>query len=302
MGFWSALGSAFGSGAASGAGNAIGAGLSHKIHGNDVTRAGYKMDIKYSPQLLNAMYQQAKRHGLTPQEFYGAPASGGNNFTSGPQTMGNMASSAGIQTAQAVQADLDRKTDLEKTKISADAQVKSAEISAGATTYSADKTYDGVMKKLEFDKTVYRDVTLPQAGRIAKKTNKEIEHLVNQVALTQEKFVKTLKVMSMGTDNTLGLAIQNMLGIDVTDVEQMQNLSPEQRKNLIEGMMTAGSRAARELAGAQTSVNRYLDSFVKALEQGAKGITDMFKGPGIEPAPSLGNPGPNPPAGGRAYQ
>ena len=252
-------------------------------------RKGHKADVRYSLKKERGLWAAARKRGATISEYYGSSAAGGGGGVSGganvlgrsTEKTAQLMADAGGALADYQLTKRGQDIDLEKSKIQAQAQIKSAGIQQETGKYSADKSYEGVMEKLKFSKKVYNEITKPQAARIADKTTKEIEHLVNQVALSEPKFVRMLKIMTMGTDNTLGLAIQNTLGIDVSDVEQMQNLSPDKRRALIQGMMTAGSQTAKELSGTQTTISQYLDLFVDALEKAGQGISESFK-PGIQ--------------------
>lgn len=248
----------------------------------DVARAGHRFDHRYGSRYESLNWRKAKARGLTAQEYYGSPAPGAGSPISGAgAVLGNQAAAAiaargASQSAmfgQMLQADTQK--ELMDKRVEGD--IKIAEIGADATTRGQDLTYDAAMQRLQYDRDVYEETTRPLAARQARKTEHEIQKLVNEISTSHPKFVRMLKIMTMGTDNTLGLAIQNTLGIDVSDLEQMQNLSPAQRKNLIQGMMAAASVIAKETAGAQMTVNQYLDLFNEALIKASKEVGDDVK-------------------------
>ena len=90
---------------------------------------------------------------MTPQEYYGSPAPGVGGPSGGAQVLGNMATQEGIANRQifasALGAAADREVQkrgqdvqLEQTRIQAEAQVKSAELGAGATKEASTKAGD----------------------------------------------------------------------------------------------------------------------------------------------------------------
>jgi hypothetical protein len=226
-------------------------------------------------------WRKAQKRGLTPQEFYGSPAAGQTPQSGATQTLGNAASQENI-TRQQIGADvgmqmaqLGNQVDIaeigaDAQKYSADQNLKAAEISSGrhleGTKYAADKAFEGIMEKIQFDEMVFKKVTLPQAAKVLRKTEQEIQKLINDVATSDPAFVRMLKLMTMGPDNVLSLVMSSGV-TDISDPEQLKALDHKQRAVLIEGMMAINSRVGKELAGAQWSANKWLDSVANALEK-----------------------------------
>ena len=102
----------------------------------EIIRLGHRLDDRSHINRAQFDWRKAKDRGLTPQEFYGSPAAGGSAASGGGATLGNSAAAANIQNSKIHQDDkqrtLDRNVELQKTKMQTDAQLKTAEISAGS--------------------------------------------------------------------------------------------------------------------------------------------------------------------------
>ena len=229
--------------------------------------------MRYDRRQENRMYQTARQRGLTPQEYYGSPAAGGIEST-GTQIMGNSHGKMMDSLAKSENA-----VALQMTKMQTDAQKYSADKAAEAQGYSADKSFEGVMEKLKWDKHVFRHVTLPQATKAMKKTQQEINKLVNEVATSEPAWQKMMKYMTMGPENVLSYVMTEMAGLQ--DLDKLKGLSTAEKAELLQAMMAMGSVSAKEFAGTQWTAHKFFDAFGKALNDSVDAMKEKLK-PGIE--------------------
>ena len=252
MGFWSNVGQAAGSGLASGAGNALGVGLSHKLHGNDVARAGHRLDNKYYLRRMKKSWTFAKSIGLTPQEFFGSGASNPGGPSGAGQVLGNMANQSGQATAAAVQAELDRQTDLEKTRIQTDAQKDVAKIQTGQQQRDLDQR----IKE-------YTEVTLPKAAAELKVRAADLAVRINEIATSDKSFVKWKLLNQMGTENMRATSIMYKHGLEDLSLDTVNELSEQEYKALMAELLAAGSVVNREVKGAKGVLEEAIRFLIK---------------------------------------
>lgn len=241
----------------------------------DVLRAGHRADNRYFKQrmLWQTPYEdrfhwnKARKRGLTPQEYYGSGAPGYSS-PSGPSggaaVLGNMVSSANASSkalvSSAIQGAADRATELKKTEMQTEAQKYVADTQARTATGNVEKQTSTQMKiaemenaikdrKVTLDEKSYNRVTLPQAAATLQKTKQETKKLINEVATTTPAFLRSMKLLSMGPDNTIQTALLNGLKIDITNKEQMAKLSTEEFGRLMSILFAAGSGVTKNVHG-----------------------------------------------------
>ena len=247
-------------------GKAIGA-IGGAVLGDWAARRGASRDMRNQQRMYDYRINQGLAHGMTPYEMFTGGAGGAGGGTTGSAAvLGNQYSQAAqmfaAQNQQSRENSLDRLTSLAQTEMQTTAQRDVAELNNSTTQRGQDISADQFNRQLEFDVRQYEEIVIPQAAAVLSKTEEETNKLINEVATSEPKFVRMLKIMTMGIDNTIGLAVQNSLGVDVSDPEQVQKLSPQKRKQLITGLMLAKSRLAAEAAGvAQTA-----EEWLKAME------------------------------------
>lgn len=264
-------------------GGAIGGQILGSMAGNYAARSGAGIDRGSKLKHEAALWGRAQERGITAQEYYGSPAPGGPTGSSGAaQVMGNsqnaMAAELGKQQQQSSENQKDR-----------DNQKEIAQIQAGTQTRGQDITAGTASNILDFQKANYLQTTLPQAAKNLQKSEQEVLKLINEVATSNPKFIKMLKIMTMGSDNSYGLAIQNMLGIDISDPKQMQSLSADMRRKLLAGLLSGGSTAAKELAGFAGSIEQWLDTMAQGGASLIKSAKDALKPNMQQTKPQLGN-------------
>lgn len=257
--------------AAIGVGGSILGGMMGKKAGRSNAKLGAQLDYERDMKTEASLWQRAEERGLTPQEYYGSGAPGSATGASGSaQVIGNQQNAMAQQMGQLGQQAALTVSENQKNR---DNAKEIAAIQAGAQKYGTDKQFEVAMGRLHLDTRQYLEIQIPQAAANINKTEHETMRLVNEIATSDPKFVKAMKIMTMGSDNSYGLAIQKMLGIDISDDKQMQSLSADQRSKLLAGLLSGGSTAAKELAGFSGSIEQWLDTMVQggnALYQGAK--------------------------------
>lgn len=262
----------------------------------DVVRHGHRLDNRYFLQRHDAMYARAEARGLTPQEFYGSPAAGGSGPSGGAQTLGNMAASANASSkalmgqvlgaheqakTQKRGQDIQAKTQENVANIQKQSAENVAKIQAGAQRRGQDLTYDIGLRNFKLSEEQYYNVNLPQAQENIRKTQRETEKLINEVATSKPQFVKLMKIMTMSAPNSLNFAIQRMAGIDISDDDQLKRLSKEKRRKLIAALLAVNSNAAAELHGVNYSIDAWLDSMAESAQSIWDGVPSLL-GDGIE--------------------
>lgn len=266
-------------------------------------RYGHSSDNRYALAKESELYDRARDRGLTPQEYYGSSAPGVSGPSGAASVLGNSRTQRDIQRQQSItaagQAAADRQNRLDTTNIQARTQIETAKIQAGTQTRGQDIT-EGVQQRgqditekigmgnLHLNTEKYLKIQIPQAAANLKKTTQEVNKIINEVATSTPKFLKMIKIMTMGSDNSYGLAIQNMLGIDISNVKQMQSLPVDTRRKLLAGLLSGSSNAAKEFAGFSGNIDQWLDTIAMGISKSIDAVSDTFK-PGIEPAnPTLG--------------
>ena len=254
MGLFSSIGDSLGSAVGGAIGGALGL-------GNDSVKSGHKYDLRYSLRKEEELWNRSQERGLTPQEYYGSPAAGGagGGLSGGAQTLGSIQEG----TQQAVMQSQQQKTQLAIAERQAESAENVARIQAGASQYSTDKTFEAAMNNYNLKRDEYLNVTVPQAAANLGKTEQETKKLINEVATSKPKFVRLMKLMSMGLDNTLVHLATSATGLDIGDPEVVANMNEDERAKLTAAIMSARSTFKTEVSGAQETINQYLDALVE---------------------------------------
>ena len=273
-------------------GGAIGGAVLGSVTGERAAKHGASIDKRSKLRTEEALWGRAQERGLTPQEYYGSSAPGGAMGASGAgQVLGNSMNQQSAAMSQAAQQtsenEKDRVNAKEIAQIQAGTQTRGQDITAGTTQRGQDITANTQSNILNFQKKNYLQIQVPQAAANLNKTTQEVNKIINEVATSTPKFIKMLKVMTMGSDNSYGLAIQNMLGIDISDPKQMESLSPDMRRKLLAGLLSGSSTAAKELSGITGSISQWIDTMAAS---GGKIIDSLTSTSSMEQTkPQLGN-------------
>ena len=234
MGFFSTLGNLV----PGVAGSLLGA-LGGEKDSDRRTKRGIQLEDESYMRRAEYDWEKADERGLTPQEFYGSSAAGGSSSSSG-NVLGNSATQLDVKRMdmdfQAREKQKDRETEIRK-----------AEISAGATKYSANIQKMIADDKIDLSRKTFEQVTLPQAAAQIGLTEQETLKMINDVVTSTPDFVRAKILLQMGVENTIQTSLLQRLGVDITSAEAMGNLSDEQFQNLLSLLVAAGSITNREL-------------------------------------------------------
>lgn len=259
------------------------------ILGNRLDNQSYKKRDQYD-------WKRAQQRGLTPQEFYGSPASGGSSTSGSGATLGNQAADIEMQEASLQQQNRLATTnsiinagvqlrgqdvDLEKAKIGAQATQDAASTSAGATVESArissetQKAIADQNYKLAYQK--FMEVELPKFKQEMKISEKEYDKLVNEIATSDPEFQKYMKKLSMGVDNMVVEYFQAIYEFDITKPDQVRALPEWKRKKFLDEVMAFQSTALKEFRGLDLGVTDALSDFGQGVTQGIEGLGNSLK-------------------------
>jgi hypothetical protein len=225
-----------------------------RTHSIDMVKLGNELDMANQKEMFDYRIQQGREAGLTPFEMFLGPAGGAGGGTTGSgTTLGNQPAQLAANSIQASNARLQAQTQLGTAMIQAQAQRDVAKTHADATTGAATITSD-VQKaiaeaRLGFDNKVFKESTLPQASANIGLTEQQTLKVANEVITSTPKFVKMVTLMKMGSENILATMVSNGLPIDITDPNQVKNMSEEQREQVMTAILSLLSQTRKETEG-----------------------------------------------------
>lgn len=164
--------------------------------------------------------------------------------------MGNGYAQSALQALQLNDREKDRVNNKEIAQIQADAQVKSAEATSGATKYSADTQKMIADGRLKLDYDVYRNVTLPMTAQAIGKTKAETQKILNEVVTSEKEFVLYMKKLSMGVDNMIVEYFQTHEGFDITKPETYPK-DKDKRRWLLSQMVALNASLGKNIETIQ---------------------------------------------------
>ena len=264
---------------------------------------GNEMDIANQKEMFDYRIQSGLNAGMTPYEMYMGPAAGaGGGTTSSGQTLGNNAQSSSNANRELAKRDLiasrendkDRTVDLMKTVLGNQAQIKSAEIAAGATKgaaethatasmYSADIQKKIADNKLQLSRDEYENIALPAAAENLKLTKEQLKVATNEVANTEHKWVRKKVLMQLGVDNGIQQLILNRTKYDITDPDSVGNMSDAEYEKVLNSLLSAKAGLSTEVRGLLSYASSTWSWILGKLFP-----DESDSGPGID-IPSLGN-------------
>ena len=289
--FLGGLGSGFGGAA----GASIVSGLGPGGDGPSMGRIANALEQEYNAyrRQENWDWRKAEDRGLTPQEYYGSAAAGGSAPSGATQTLGNAATQIDVQKRQAASnafsqayaADIS----LKQTEMQTDAQKYSADKAAEATLGAAGMSRETGSEANILNRERYENIDLPAARAKLKLTQAETKVRINEATTTMPKFVLALKRLSMGPDNLKAELLQNMKDVDVTNREQIQAMSEEEREEFLAFLIANSSRSNQELEGVLKAGAGVIDDWVSVLDSifqtYKSGINKLLGNEGIQEAP-----------------
>ncbi len=226
--------------------------------------AGHKLDNQYRSLAESAQWDKAEERGLTPQEYYGSGASGAPSVSGGATVLGNNQTALDSQRIQAStqmrNAAAERANKLLQTKIQSDTQIKSAQISAGATTRGQDITQTTqtrgqdlqnaiATKNYALAKKRLDTIETPKLLQELKISAQQFKKLTNEIATSKPKFMLYMKKLSMGVDNMMVEFLQHAYGVDITDPKSVQAMTQQQRAAFLQHAAAINSSVFKQAAG-----------------------------------------------------
>lgn len=247
----------------------------------EATRQGHQLDQDFTLGTEQKMFDRASERGMTPQEYYGSSAPGGSKVSGGAQVLGNNSTQIEAQAMQDKrqqrQAHAERSTRLLQTQMTTDAQIKSAQISAGTATRGQDITESTTKRGQDINQaTTTRGQDLQNAiasknyvlakKQLANQTRKlqadlkisrqQFIKLTNEIATSDPKFQLYITKLKMGVDNMVAEFLQNSYGINILDKESVQAMSTSQRAKFIQEIAGLNSFAFKEASGISLAAER----------------------------------------------
>jgi hypothetical protein len=214
---------------------------------------GAFLDSAMKKRDLKNQYQVGMQYGLTPTELAGS-VSGGSGYGLS-QTLGNNYKDLAMQAKQQAydmsERAKDRQTNLAQSAIAAEASIQSSNISAGASRYSADIQKAIADGKLDLDTKSYNNILLPRAASELDLNQAELDKRINEIATSAPEFLRAMKLLSMGPENTMQQLILNNSGVDVTDPKSVQNASVAQRKAILGSLLAISSGTTSTFSGVR---------------------------------------------------
>ena len=211
------------------------------------TREGYGLDLQGQKEIFDFKTQRGIENGLTPYEVFAGPGGNASGGTSNMgQTMGNQAAqqTANINNAilQMGLKKMDNDTAKEVAGIQAAANKEVAGIQSDTQKLIA-------ANKLSLDRDTYNNITIPESAAKLKISAEELKIKLNNVATSKPEFVKFMKMLTMGVDNTLSAFIQNVDGYNLTDPESVAKIPIEKREEILSMMLAIQSGTLKNVEG-----------------------------------------------------
>lgn len=252
-------------------GAAVGASLGSSFGAKGRMKEGYDIENAAALERRAMEWNFAdKKLGLTPQEFYGAPAAGGAPSGSGAQVLGNQAQQQAQQLAQMAyesdQKDKDRATaergqdvQLATAELQSQSQIASSSIAANANILGSQLNAQTAASRLDFDKSTQERVTIPKLAAELEISEAELQKRLNEVANSDPEYVRQLNSARLGVENSIQQVILSEYGVDLTQPETITKLDPEARvKLLLELFGAQGGKSVGDIgAKLGTSLMNY---------------------------------------------
>lgn len=258
-------------------GTAIG-GLPGTIIGSAV---GGMFDRKRDQQKMGDYYDFYSGKGATFNEILGSGGVGGSPSSTFGQTLGNAAAQSTIAARQ-----MQFQEEMQSNQIQAD--LLKTTMQTEAQKYTADSQFQGTVltnetkrdiSQLDRDQ-VFRlatDTTLPSLAADLRIKEEQLAKIINETKTSSPEFVKTLKWMTMSSENMRALLASEEYGIDPNNIQgSLNKLSASQKRQLITTMLAMGSAVAKETAGASHTAEHYPDLVIKGATGWLRYIDELF--------------------------
>lgn len=268
--------------------NVVGPAALGAVLGRKAAKEGASIDDRSYRRRDAYDWEMGQKRGLTAQEYYGSPASGGSASSGAGAVLGNSSNTAITTASNAIQKDLDRKT-IERGQ---DAQVEIANIQAGVQTRGQDIDERLRQGELDLKTNTYERVTLPMAAAELRISEQRLNVLLNEVVTSSPSFVKQKILLQMGVENTIQTVILKKHKVDPTDQATIDRLSEKEYKYLLAQLFAAGSRFNREIEGISGLAKKKLDELNQFMQDSTRYQRPPSSGsPNSNWIPGLGAPG-----------
>ena len=244
---------------------------------------GNQQDIENQKAMFDHRLNAGFSRGLTPQEMFGSPAAGSGGGTTGSgATLGNQASAQSIASKQLRQQQemqyqtlgVQAATQLMQTEMQTDAQRDVAKIGAGATVESAEISAAVQQARnlieqgrLDLDTRNYEEVTLKAAAENLKLTKQQTLKATNEVATSNPKFIRAMKILTMSAENLIATVMVNGQPVDVTDPQQLSKMTVAQKSKLLNGLIAMSSHSFRESSGIGAKASEVFETYLSTLQK-----------------------------------
>ena len=250
-------------------------------------RMGHQLESEELFRRSEYDWKKAQERGLTPQEYYGSPASGGNPAPSGSAgILGNQRSQEQkLETDMvndSIQRGMDRATTLGVAEIQKQSAENVAEISAGATIESTeikaavDKVRNEIMQgELDLRTREFQEIALKTAAAQLKISEQELNIKINEVANTMHEYNRLQFLMRLGVDNTIQNTILARFKVDPTDRKSIEDMDPKEYKALLGALLAADSAIGKNAE----SIMQLIDRAIGYVEEHDNKRTGQKSGP-----------------------
>ena len=253
--FFTNLGNGIMGGFAQSFGTALGGSLLGEdgFNKSDLAYSHHK-DIETYKRIRNSNFRFQTKKGLNAYEALMGPQGGGETGpTASGQVLGN-AQTAEMQQDRAdaraaFQAGLDRQMQLQQTKMQTDAQIQAAQIGADAQLGVGMLNRASNIDRMNLDRDVYNNVTLPQAAENLNLTKEQVKKAINEVVTSSPKFVKQKILLQMGVENSIQTLVLNRHKLDITDRASVEALSDNEYDQLYTALLSAQSSVPKTFHG-----------------------------------------------------
>jgi hypothetical protein len=256
------------------------------LFGGINARRGARIDTAQKLGQESTLYARAMARGLTPQEYYGSPAPGNPSSSGAGQVIGNQAAQTSAQMMQLGQQARENQKDR-------DNAIEIEKIRAGVHERGQDMQFESALRDYYLRATEYFESKAPQIAANIEKTQRETAVLVNQVTTSSPRFVKMMKLLSMGPDNVYVAGVLEAAGVKTID--DIGKMTKEEQQKIFAAMLAGKSWIAREAAGYKGEIGDFVDLIIDTLMNQVEGVWNQIE-PGIEANDSretLGAPKPS---------
>jgi hypothetical protein len=253
---------------------------------------GNQQDLSNQKEMFDYRINQGLDAGLTPYEAYLGPAGGAGGGTTGSgNTLGNAAKEKMLQqeqmnnqnAANAILQSRQQQTELQKTKMQTDAQLEIARIQSGDTQRGQNMNFA--------IQSISAKVAIMEVAMKMQLQPHHLQRAINEAATSTPEYRRQELILKMGVDNSINAVIQSRFKVDISDQQQIADMSDAEFKDLMSVLMYAKSTTGPELESLKKFVWTHLGQAAKSSEKtrenqpGKQGTLGNGQAP-VMPAPN----------------